>query len=110
MSKHEQFYLGCQNIFHFALCCFSKSPVESIVESVGSVINHHGNTSRASMTPKNLNDEINVVWNGPEEFSQDGQMIIKASLHSYFPDKIHFYAYTRHSFASSTVANVTHTP
>ena len=110
MCNHEQFYLGCENIIHFALCCFSKSPVESIVESVGSTINYHGNKSRSSLSHQSLNDEINVVWNGPEEFSPDAQAIIKASLHDYFPDTIHFYANHRNSFASSTVANVINKP
>lgn len=68
VCQHENFYLGCENIVHFALCCFSKSPVESIVESVGSTINYHGNKSRASMNHQTLNDEVNIVWNGPEEF------------------------------------------
>ena len=110
VCQNENFYLGCENIIHFALCCFSKSPVESIVESVGSTINHHGNKSRSSMSHQTLNDEVNVVWNGPEEFSSDAQAIIKSSLYSYFPESIHFYAHSNCSFASSTVANLVNKP
>ena len=80
--------------------------MESIVESVGSTINYNGNTSRASMSQQTLNDEINVVWNGPQEFLSDAQAIIKESLHSYFFGKIHFYANTKLSLSSSTVSTV----
>ena len=106
VCKHEHFFLGCENILHFALCCFIKSPVESIVESVGSTINRHGNKHRASLTLNSLTDEINVAWNGPEEFSADAKAIIKNAIHSYFHNSsIHFYTHgTSSSYSSFTTS------
>ena len=72
---------------------FTKSPVGSIVESVGSVINRHGNKLRGSLTTSNLSNEVSVAWNGTEEFTADGQNIIKTALHTYFPKRVHFYKY-----------------
>ena len=48
------FYIGCENILHLAICLFVKAPLEAIVESVGSVINRHGNKASASMKAEHL--------------------------------------------------------
>ena len=50
--------MGCEEIIHFALCCLVESPCESIVESVGSVINRHGSKERDNMSYNNFNDEF----------------------------------------------------
>ncbi len=102
--------MGCQDVIHFALCCFSKSPCESIVESVGSVINSHGCKSRSKLTVENLNEEVFVAWNGPEEFSCDGHALIKKSLYKYFNNKLHLYTAgsgsNSYKYTSSTLVSI----
>ena len=82
--------------------------LESIVESVGSVINRHGDKARASMKTEHLANEIFVSWNGPQEFSNRANELIRYSLFKYFqPKPINFY--TRKgdfSVGSSTVASI----
>ena len=101
-------------IIYNKLCCFVKAPLEAIVESVGLVINKHGMTSRSSMKPSTLDDEIHVSWNGPNEFSSMAGAIIKNAVHAYFnPKPIHFYKNNRRSTistTSSTVAKVIRKP
>ena len=63
------FFRGCETIIHFSLCCFVKSPLEAVVESVGSVINHHGYGQRSRLTAEHLSEEIMVAFNGPPKFS-----------------------------------------
>ena len=46
-----RFFIGCEKVIQFCLCCFVKSPIESVVESVGSVTNDHGYAQRSRMTP-----------------------------------------------------------
>ena len=111
---NSSFYLGCEDILHFALCCLVKSPCESIVESVGSVINRHGCEERSKLSHENLNDEVFVSWNGPEEFSCAAQTLIRKALHSYFPQKIHLYTAGTFSnpsaYTSSTIVNLINKP
>ena len=38
--------------------------MESIVESIGSVVKHHNKPNR-NMKEENLNAEITIAWNGP---------------------------------------------
>ena len=33
------FFRGYETVIHFSLCCFVKSPLETVVESVGSMYN-----------------------------------------------------------------------
>ena len=42
VCRSSVYYSGCENILNLALACFIKSPNESIVESVGSLITQHG--------------------------------------------------------------------
>ena len=62
------FFRGCETIIHLSLCCFVKSPLEAVVESVGSVINRHGYGQRSRLTAKHLSEEIMVSYNGPPKF------------------------------------------
>ena len=47
----KKLYSGAEKIIHLALCCFVKSPAESIAECMGSRINQHGGKYRYSMGP-----------------------------------------------------------
>ena len=44
---NPSFFREWETIIHFSLCCFVKSPLEAVVESVGSVINCHGYGQRS---------------------------------------------------------------
>ena len=90
------FFRGCETIIHFSLCCFVKSPLEAVVESVGSVINHHGYGQRSRLTAEHLSEEIMVAYNGPPKFSSASYSLIRESLYQYFKGKpIHFYKDTK---------------
>ena len=110
VCQRSSFYMGCEEILHFALCCFSKSPCESIVESVGSVINRHGCDSRSKLTMENVNEEVFVAWNGPEEFSCDARALIRKAMNTYFHNKLHLYtagsASNSYSYTSSSIVNI----
>ena len=104
------FFRGCETIIHFSLCCFVKSPLEAVVESVGSVINRHGYGQRSRLTAKHLSEEIMVSYNGPPKFSSASYSLLRRSLYQYFKEKpIHFYkGETKGNFEvqSSTVAAI----
>ena len=90
------FFRGCETIIHFSLCCFVKSPLEAVVESVGSVINRHGYGQRSQLTAEHLSEEIMVAFNGPPKFSSASYSLIRESLYQYFKGKpIHFYKDTK---------------
>ena len=87
----ESFYSTVEDVIHLAICSFIKSPIEAVVESIGSVINAHGSEQRSSMLPGTLEDEVMVAWNGPEEFSEKTQEILKTVLNKHFKGLPHFY-------------------
>ena len=92
ICKTSTFYKGCETVIHFAISCFVKSPLEAIVESIGSVINRHGYCQRSSMTPENLFDKITVAFNGPPKFSKQISSLLEKALFDYFANKpLHFY-------------------
>ena len=70
-------FRGCEIIIHFSLCCFVKSPLEAVVESVGSVINRHGYGQRSRLTAKHLSEEIMVSYNGPPKFSSASYALLR---------------------------------
>ena len=104
-------YRGLEAIIHFALCCFIKAPIETIVESVGSVINKHVKKARSAMKPQTLADEVLVSWNGPSEHSSAAEAILHKALHNHFTESpITFYKNSKRSkifaTASSTVGKM----
>ena len=104
------FFRGCETMIHFSLCCFVKSPLEAVVESVGSIINRHGYGQRSRLTAEHLSEEIMVAFNGPPKFSSASYSLIRESLYQYFKGKpIHFYKNTKKSnfeVQSSTIAAI----
>ena len=86
----KSFYSNTEEIIHLSLCSFIKSPIEAVVEAIGSVINYHESEERSSMSPSTLEDEIMVKWNGPEEFSKQTTAIVKEALRKNFKGSIHF--------------------
>ena len=44
-------YDGIPELLHLALCCFMKSSLEAIAESIDSVINSHGCENRIYLLP-----------------------------------------------------------
>ena len=98
-------YKGLEEIVNFALCTFVKAPIETIVESVGSVINKHGKKERSSMKPRNLSDEIFVSWNGPPEHSVAARKLLNNSLNSYFKGNPRFYKNNKRSANFSSTSS-----
>ena len=108
VCRSSVYYSGCENILNLALACFIKSPNESIVESVGSVINQHGKKSRSSMKNENLDSELFIAWNGPEEMSSQANDLIERAIKKHFKDKpLHFYSMeqAKSFYQSTTVTN-----
>ena len=79
-----ELYTGCEDIIHFALCCFVKIPLEATAESIGSVINRHGRKERCSLRPDVLSSECQISWNGPSEFSKEASDLIDESIEDHF--------------------------
>ena len=85
-----------------------KSPAESIAECVGSRINQHGGKDRYSMSEKSLGDEVQVVVNGPKEFSTEATELIKQSVDRYFRRNSigpRFYVRSKLKLVSETIRN-----
>ena len=104
----KKLYSGAENIIHLALCCFVKSPAESIAECIGSRINQHGGKDRYSMSEKSLGDEVQVVVNGPQEFSTEATELIKQSVDKYFRRNSigpRFYVRSKLKLVSETIRN-----
>lgn len=103
----QKHYKGLENILHFALCCFVKSPLEATAESIGSVINSHGCKERSSLLPSSLSNEVQIAWNGPPEFHPDATIVISEALDSHFKNNacgMRFYVRSKLSLISSTIA------
>ena len=108
ICRNPGFYSGLEDIIHFALCCFVKSPLEAVVETVGSVINRHGHDSRGRLKADGLSQEVAVAYNGPRKFTREAKAICKSALSSHFTGKsVHFYTKKGHfKVASSTIATI----
>ena len=105
--KTPAYYTGVEDILHLALCSFTKSPLEATAETIGSVINHHGTKVRQSLHASTLSTEVQVAWNGPNEFTPEATKLIKESLEEYFKDKhtgIRFFRKSALKFVSSTLS------
>ena len=99
-------YVGLSEILHLALSCFVKSPLQATAESIGSVINQHGRKQRFSLKPSSLSNEVQIAWNGPQEFDHALQPILREALQVYFSENQHgirFYLSTKIKVYSSTL-------
>ena len=106
MFTKENLYKDIPLILHFALCCFSKPPLEATAETIGSVIKQHGRQQRYSLLPSSLSNEIQVAWNGPEEFDPVTNDIIEEAVDSYFIENkygVRFYKTTQIKLISETL-------
>ena len=111
ITQKASLFQGIQQILHFALCCFVKSPLEATAETLGSVINQHGSKDRQSMRASTLSTEVQVAWNGPQEFSKSAQVIIKDALEDYFKDhKSGVRFYVKLNIISSTIVDYINRP
>ena len=103
----KSLYKDIPDILHFSLCCFVKSPVEAIAESIGSVINRHGSDDRASLLPSSLSNEVQLSWNGPEEFDAMTDSLVEDSIYQYFRNVktgVRFYVKSMIRLISPTIA------
>ena len=95
MYTKKNLYKDIPNILHFALCCFTKAPLEAPAETIGSVISQHGRKSRYSLLPSSLSNEVQVAWNEPEEFQPATKDILDEALELHFKEKqtgVRFYS------------------
>ena len=86
VCTNEKRYKDIPYILHYALCCFMKSPLEASAESIGSVINQHGRKDRYSLKPSSLSSEVQITWNGPEEFDPAVTSLLKEAMTQYFAE------------------------
>ena len=85
-------YLGAEHILSKIAQIYSSYPPESVVESMGSVIekiqNVRGGT-KTSTNKKDISDELVIHWNGPHVNECD--LIVKQALNAHFKGKLwHF--------------------
>ena len=76
------------------------------METIGSVINQHGRKNRCSLRNDSLSNEVQVAWNGPQEFQRQVAEIIEDALNAHFAGTetgIRFYARSKLKLASSTI-------
>ena len=106
MCTKSNLYKGISDILHLALCCFVKAPLEATAETIGSVINQHGNKGRCSLLPSSLSNEVQIAWNGLEEFQTATTDLIREALYEYFEGKktgLRFYINTKLKLMSTTI-------
>lgn len=104
----KNLYMDISDILHFSLCCFVKSPLEAVAESIGSVINRHGSDDRASLLPASLSDEVQLSWNGPEEFDDMVDALVEETIEQYFSNAktgVRFYVKSAIRLMSPTIAS-----
>ena len=102
-------YGGIADILHFALCCFTKVPLEAPAETIGSLINQHGRKDRCSLSSASLSSEVQIAWNGPAEYDCITAELIEQALKDYFEEhsqsgKARFFVSSNLKLTSSTVA------
>ena len=62
--KKEEFYNGIQNFLHFLLRCVIKTHAETVVESMGNLIEMHCE-KRRGLGIEDVGKETFIDWNGP---------------------------------------------
>ena len=93
----KKLYSGAETIIHLALCCFVKSR-----------INQHGGKDRYSMSEKSLRDEVQIVVNVPQEFSNEATELITHSVDKYIKRSNigpRFYVRSKLKLVSETIRN-----
>ena len=108
-----ELYTGCEDIIHFALCCFVKIPLEATAESIGSVINRHGRKERCSLRPDVLSSECQISWNGPSEFSKEASDLIDEAIEDHFKNNkcgMRFFVTSKLKIVSSTISTYINRP
>ena len=86
ICTHKNIYENIPDIFHFALCCFVKVPLETPAKTIGSVINQHGRKQRCSLSLASLSSEVQIAWNGPHMYDSVTADLIAESLKEYLDE------------------------
>jgi len=85
--KDSTLYDGIPDFIHCILCACVKGAIESVVESMGSKLEHHNRPER-QMSPETVNEAVFVAWNGPEVHHCDN--VVRKALDRHFGKSWHF--------------------
>ena len=69
--KEPALYQGLKEFLHLYLCCLVKTHAEGVAESMGNVIEIHGDKRRERMHIEDLGREAFIHWNGPPVHKAD---------------------------------------
>jgi hypothetical protein len=82
--KDPTLYDTIPDFLHCVLSACIKGAVESVVESMGSKLEHHNKPER-HLTPEHVNEAVFVSWNGPEIHHCDN--VLRGALERHFCGK-----------------------
>lgn len=80
-----RFYEGVGDFLHLFSHCIMKTPNESVVEGMGSILDRHTHHSRASMDIQTCAQEAMIHWNGP--LPHEAERFLTMSLNKFFGGK-----------------------
>ncbi len=90
--RNEVLYAGIEEFLHFFLRCALKTHVESVAESMGSIIDMH-NDKRRGLDVKVVGGEAMIHWNGPPLHAADD--LLESALDRHFGGKKNWHFKTR---------------
>lgn len=85
--KDPALYDGIPDLMHCILTSCIKGAIESVVESMGSKLEHHNRPDR-TIHPQSVNEAVFIAWNGPEVHHCDN--VVRKALDRHFGDNWHF--------------------
>lgn len=85
--QDQAMYDGIPDYMHCILSACIKGAIESVVESMGSKLEHHNRPER-QISPETVNQAVFVAWNGPEVHHCDN--VVRKALNRHFGNNWHF--------------------
>eukprot|EP00959_Pyramimonas_sp_CCMP1952_P405251 8493602-Pyramimonas_sp.AAC.1 len=80
-----RFYDGVGDFLYLFNHCVLKTPNESVVEGMGSVLDRHASPARGSLAAELYAKEATVHWNGP--VTHEAESFLTKALNKHFDGK-----------------------
>eukprot|EP00794_Sanderia_malayensis_P004949 gene4949-5598_t len=98
--KDDSLYSGIEDLLHLFLRCALKTHVESVAESMGSIIDLHSD-KRRGIDVRVVGEESMIHWNGPPV--SKANELLESALDAHFGGRRNWHFITRQNKPESTV-------
>ena len=98
--KYSSLYSGIEDLLHLFLRCALKTHVESVAESMGSIIDLHSD-KRRGIDVRVVGEESMIHWNGPP--INRANDLLESALDRHFGGRRNWHFITRQNKPESTV-------